>query len=319
MLPLTEFLPDLSRFLRSAGNLSENYFQAMPRSIYILPTKYGVMFAVLVIAMLIGSINYANNLGFMLTFFLGAVGIVSIMHTWLNLLGLRFKVMQPQAVFCGENLQVDLQIENTSDKFRGAIQLSFKNGASFAIADVPANTSETLKLMLATQKRGLLSFPAVTVETRYPLGLFRAWMYFQPTISPLVYPRPIDTELPLSLSNEELGDLSNDETGGEDFHSHRSYRLTDSSRQVDWKVLARGRGLQTKVFSDAVSSSLWLSESTFPINNLEKMISLLCGAIIKAEAEKIYYGLQLDKNIIPPSNGSAHFHHCLKTLALYRL
>ena len=40
------------------------------RRIYILPTRFGLVFGALVFAMLLGSLNYGASLGFVLTFLL---------------------------------------------------------------------------------------------------------------------------------------------------------------------------------------------------------------------------------------------------------
>ncbi len=46
--------------------------------IYILPTGLGVAFGVMLFAMLLGSLNYANNLGLALTFLLAALALVAM-------------------------------------------------------------------------------------------------------------------------------------------------------------------------------------------------------------------------------------------------
>ncbi len=51
------------------------------RHIYILPTRYGVFFGALLATMLLGSINYANNLGLLTTFLLAGLGLVAMLHT----------------------------------------------------------------------------------------------------------------------------------------------------------------------------------------------------------------------------------------------
>lgn len=43
------------------------------RRVYILPTGVGLMFGLMTFAMLLGSMNYNNNLSFVLTFILGGV------------------------------------------------------------------------------------------------------------------------------------------------------------------------------------------------------------------------------------------------------
>ena len=46
------------------------------RRIFLLPTRHGLFFALVLLVMLGGSINYALSLGFVLTFLLGPVGFL---------------------------------------------------------------------------------------------------------------------------------------------------------------------------------------------------------------------------------------------------
>ncbi len=46
--------------------------------IYILPTGLGAAFGIMLFAMLLGSLNYANNMGLALTFMLAALGVVAM-------------------------------------------------------------------------------------------------------------------------------------------------------------------------------------------------------------------------------------------------
>jgi hypothetical protein len=49
-----------------------------PGRVYILPTGVGLVFALMTFAMLLGSMNYNNNLSFVLTFFLIGLGFVAM-------------------------------------------------------------------------------------------------------------------------------------------------------------------------------------------------------------------------------------------------
>ena len=55
------------------------------RRIFILPSRYGLIYLVALLLMLTGSINYNLSLGFVLTFLLAALGVYSILHTFRNL------------------------------------------------------------------------------------------------------------------------------------------------------------------------------------------------------------------------------------------
>ena len=56
--------------------------------------------------------------------------------------------------------------------------------------DLAAESECELVLQCPSRRRGWCQAGRITIETRYPLGLFRAWSYWQPAMSALVYPRP---------------------------------------------------------------------------------------------------------------------------------
>jgi len=55
------------------------------RRVYILPTRLGWMFGATLGILLVGSINYALQLGFALTFLLAGMGLAGMVHTVRNL------------------------------------------------------------------------------------------------------------------------------------------------------------------------------------------------------------------------------------------
>ena len=72
------------------------------RRIYILPTRYGLIYATLLFLMLIGAVNYGNNPAHLLTFLLAGLGSNAIYLTWRNLRGLQLRSDGASPVFAGE-------------------------------------------------------------------------------------------------------------------------------------------------------------------------------------------------------------------------
>jgi len=57
--------------------------------------------------------------------------------------------------------------------------------------DAPARAHRSVTLPVKAEKRAGCSSNGVTVDTRFPLGLMRAWSYVQRTRSARRVPRPI--------------------------------------------------------------------------------------------------------------------------------
>ena len=64
------------------------------RRIFIIPSRTGAAFGGAVLLMLLAGINYQNSLAYGLTFFLLAVFVVAILHTYRNLAGLTLQAAQ---------------------------------------------------------------------------------------------------------------------------------------------------------------------------------------------------------------------------------
>src|SRR5918994_6125016 len=59
------------------------------RRIYIVPSALGIAFSLMLFAMFLGAMNYANNLALGLTFMLGALGLTAMHYCHRNLAGVR--------------------------------------------------------------------------------------------------------------------------------------------------------------------------------------------------------------------------------------
>src|SRR5690606_14124150 len=58
------------------------------RRVYIFFTRPGLLFLITLVVMLLGAVNYTNSMAYLLTFLLGSLLLVCILHTHRNLRGL---------------------------------------------------------------------------------------------------------------------------------------------------------------------------------------------------------------------------------------
>ena len=284
------------------------------RRIFILPTSYGVVFAVMLLVMLLGSINYGVSLGFMLTFLLASIGLVSLFHTYRNLAHLSFEAGKSPGVFAGQTAQLQILVNNRGGAARH--NLCLRSEAAGVMFSTAADTVAPVILEYSTRHRGRLEAGVLRVDTAYPLGLFRAWSYVKPGVTCMVYPQPaVRGDLP--VPHGEDGSKGTTPTqGDDDFKGFRPYLSGDSTRRVNWKPLARGQEPVTKQFEQPVSSELWFDISQLG-GDTESRLSLLCRWIIHAERQGVSYGLRLPGTEIVPGRGKNHEQRCLEALAVY--
>jgi len=288
-----------------------------PGRVYILPTGVGLIFGLMVFAMLLGSMNYNNNLSFVLTFLLIGVGFVSMHQCQRNLVGLELTFAGADPVFAGQPMRVRIAITNTSRNARHDIRL-YADGSMSEIEDLVAGESKVFVLPIATATRGWVTLERFGVRTLFPFELFRAWAWLHMDIRGLVYPAPANEapEPPPSLLAH--GHRQHDARGEEDFAGLRRYHPGDSPRQVAWKAYARSGQVLSKQFSGADTSSQWFDFDAIPIADVDTRLSILTRWIIDADRKLEDYGLRIAGNEFAPSHGDAHRRRCLETLALFK-
>ncbi|MGR9105398.1 MAG: DUF58 domain-containing protein [Gammaproteobacteria bacterium] len=286
------------------------------RRIFILPNKVGLFCGAALGVMLLAAIVYNNNPGFILTFLLGGVCLVSILHNFRSLSGLRVSVETSPPVFAGETALCRIRIENPSPSQRLNLEVSLR-GQAPVMDSVSAQSSTIFPLPLKSARRGWLNPGTVIVSSRYPLGLFRAWSPLNFSHSILVYPKPAEKSVELKSFGESPGQRPSRSREGEDFSGLQEYRAGDSPRRIHWKAYAKGRGLLVKEFDGNAIGELWFDLDRIPGGSLEDRISQLCRLILDAERAGFRYGLRLPGYRQEPGCGAAHRNSCLKALALH--
>lgn len=285
------------------------------RRIYILPTRYGLIFGALLFLMLLGAVNYGNNPAHLLTFLLAGLGSNSIYQTWRNLRGLRLACQGAQPVFAGEAARFLFDLD-ADGRERPALQLMFDGGEPVLLDLAAQGTRIGQVVELPDLPRGLHRPGRLIVSTHYPVGLFRAWCYVEVEQTVLVYPA-VGLRWTPPGSEGERPEGGGSGSGSDDFAGLRAYQTGDQPSRIDWKSYARDRGLNTRLFSGFSESPLWLRWDDAPGDGVETRLGALTRAVIDAEAAGRAYGLVLPRDRVEPGQGSSHRHRCLRLLALY--
>jgi uncharacterized protein (DUF58 family) len=288
------------------------------RRVYILPTRLGWLFAVTLLILLIGSINYALSLGFALTFLLAGMGLVGMVHTARNLARMAISVGRAEPVFAGEAAQFRIYLEARGAFDRPAILARHVKSRSQLVVDVPVAGMAEVVLAVPAERRGWLPLGRVMLETRFPLGIFRAWSYVEPDARCLVYPRPERSALPAASAESASGGMRSPVPGNDDYAGLRAYQLSDSPRHVAWKAVARSDDMLTKQFSGEAAAELWLDWNHLPGGlGVEQRLSRLAGWVLAADRGAQPYGLRLPGTQVGPGRGDRHRAACLQALALH--
>ncbi len=301
------------------------------RNVYILPTRAGWMLAMTLLVLLIASINYQLNLGYLLTFMLAGAAVVGMHVTHGNLRGMTMNLIAGRAdskpgsgsfhsIFAGSIAQIEVRLSHARKSQRPSIGLALLDDAHvphWAWADVPAQGSSTVNVAFKAQKRGLHRVPSLQAETRYPLGTFRVWTVWRPKSEVLVYPAPEQHAPPLPPGEPRSGGggAAKVQNTGE-FDGVRAYRRGDPLKLVVWKKAAKSDELVSRDSSDAQRYELWLDYAACATTEHEAKLSRLTAWVIAADKLGSNFGLRLPSREIKPASGEAHKRACLEALAL---
>ncbi len=280
------------------------------RRIYIVPTGFGIGFAVLLLVMLVGALNYANNAALLLTCLLGAASATSMLVAFRNLDGLRLRQILAGHACAGELLQLTVVFESVRP--RSAIRLNLEGQCTaFAVA---ANQVTSVKLALPTRQRGWQPLPRLRLWSSWPLGMFRAWSWLHPEPSVLVWPRPESSGPPPRAPADDARHMRLHR--GDELAALRDYRAGDPQRHIAWKTSAHRDNLLVKDFEQPQSQPQWqLDWRQLPGLDSEARIARLARWLGEAQARRCSYSLWLPGKQIASGSGPLHYAHCMSALA----
>lgn len=282
--------------------------------IYILPTGFGIAYAILVFGMLLGAMNYSNSMAFMLAFLLAALFLLAMHHAHRNLLGLTLERGRVESPFAGQQAEFTVRVLNPSPTARWAVA-SDTEGQPAYIVDVPALDSAILPLPVSAPTRGVLTVPSARIYTRHPFGLFQAWGVLHMDLRVIVYPAPApDAPRPPLASGEGRGTM--EAAGQDDFSGLSDYRGGESPRHIAWKAYARDDQLRVKQFSGALQATQWFDYASLGGIGHEQRLSVLCRWVLDADRDGFRYGVRLPDRTVVPGSGDVHRRQCLEALAL---
>jgi uncharacterized protein (DUF58 family) len=286
------------------------------RRLYILPSKAGFGFLVLVFALWLLATNFENNLVFMLCFLLLALFVVSVHFTHGTLSGLHVKPVRAQSVFNGDAAAVELTFSQVRARSREQILLRFAGGEPLLITLEKAG--DTFVTVLApTSRRGFLDPGLLTVESVYPVGLMRVWAYIHFRFDAAVFPAPVPDRVHASGRRGSGEGHYSGTSGSEEYVGLKTFEAGDSLRHVAWKQYAREQGLWSKQYGDSVDSKVWIDWEEYAGMDTEQRLSRMTWQVCECEAEAKVYGLRLPGTELSPNRGMAHRQSALRCLALY--
>jgi uncharacterized protein (DUF58 family) len=284
------------------------------RHVYVMPTVYGVWFGLLLASLLLGGLNFNNNMALLMAFLLAAIAQLTTLLAYRNLVGITLAAIAAEPVFAGEHARFRIYLKNIEARHRFALQVRADD--SIDARDIGPQETAAMVLEQEAHRRGWLELQPFRIENRYPLGMFRAWSVIIPTARCLVYPRPALNPPPLPRTGR--GDEGAAQAGeGDHFHGLREYRPGDPLRLIAWRASARHGKLFTREMETPREQSCELNWYLMGDVDTETRLSILTAWVLRAERQQIPYSLELPTDALPADLGPDHRDACLRILALF--
>lgn len=319
----------------------QDHLTLTQKNLYILPSKAGWSFVAVFMVLLLASINEQVNLGYALSFMLSGAGLAALYLTHANLHGVSLRLLPLRSVHAGEVLSAQVVLTNRHQR-AGRFGLVITAGPRAPEGtqsgpgcprdvELSPGSEAVVELDVAVPHRGWHVLPRITIETRYPLGMFRAWGYWRPHTEVLIWPALDPHAPPLPQPHgAEVSERAQTAARHSDEMPEglRDYRRGDPLRWIAWKksshALASGTGLVTREPVSGSTPDLWLNWRQTPglqglgvEAKLSRLATWLIQAEVAAQDRGQLYGLILPDQTIACGSGATHLRRCLDTLALW--
>jgi uncharacterized protein (DUF58 family) len=269
---------------------------------------------------LLGAVNYQSNAAYLVLAVVGATAVMSLLHAWRNLQGVRLVPGRTFPVFAGEPLRAQVQVE-AGGRERWALVIDapeVEEDDGVPVPYLPTEESTTIELVLPPRRRGRHTLERIRLASVHPLGLLAVMHEVPAQWTWIVYPTPVVGSHERDHNGDDhLAGGRSSSTG--DFHGHRPYLLGEPHRRIDWRAVARGRPLLLKDYTIGGAAECWIDWDDDRIGDTELHLSVLCGRVVAAERQGRRYGLRLPELTIPIGQGDEHRHACLEALALFEV
>jgi uncharacterized protein (DUF58 family) len=293
-------------------------FALVARRIYILPTRQGLAFSLLLLGMLLGAMNYGLSMGFLFTFLLAGMVLSTLFATWRSLLGITLVSIDAESGFAGDQVHFTLNLQLPGGRAIQGLILESEGLQAELVSEQPGMAQA--RLSLPARRRGRRILGPCRLFTEEPLGLFRAWCIFAPATVALVWPKPAAWNKPLPTTGGMEAEQSvGSQRGTEDFDGLTSYRPGESPSRLVWKSLGRLPEPLVKTFISPQSDVVWLNWEELQGLDTEARLTQLTRWVLEADRRSLSYGLHLPGTRLTPASGPQQRIRCLNALALHGL
>lgn len=278
--------------------------------LYGIPTRWGLLSFALFLLLVTVAATYQNNLVFIMAFLIFGLVFPIIRQTAKNLSGLEVLGIHFPPTTPGTPAEAQVTLKNpTTEPLRNLEVWIRLKGARKVTTSIAPGAIEVVRIPFTSpSQRGIYACPRVQIVTKNPFGVLSVWIQKRFDSEIYVGPSPDGKQsfpLPDSIS-------------GTEYSTHRMFTPGDSLGRVDWKVLARGKGLLVREFSSSPEADLHFDLAQVVSENLETRLAQIALWIQQAHQLDLAYSLRLGDLKLHLGRGDQHERAATVLLAKYQ-
>lgn len=291
------------------------------RNIFIMPSKFGVVYLLFVMVLFLLATNYQNNAIMLLSYLMASLFISAMMQSFFNFSGLVFEASGQSRGYARQAMSLVVKVSAAKQCF--ALRFSFDGHKQIYLLST-ADQQIDVEVPFMSDSRGVFKPGRVKVMSEYSLGLFTTWSRLDFDCVCIVYPEPRPPSKGITALSAQQSDANYTPGGAmidgvEDFYQLKTYVHGEPLSGVAWKQFARGQGKFSKQYQQPLGDQVWLKLSDMQGTAIELKLQHLCFIIRQYGQRQQTFGLDLGNKKIAPDNGSEHITLCLTALAQFGL
>lgn len=282
---------------------------------YILPTGYGLSFAIVCLFLLAVAFASSNNAIYLLCFVMSSLGIQSLVLTNKNTENVEINALEIPDFHADESGFAIVTVHNASIEDAHSLRCEFalktmKNSWTMLPHLKPGERAR-LRIPVEQKHSGRYAIPKLKLSSDFPFYLSRSWKMHAAQTNYYVYPPRKGVK---AFSQKAYALQQKDEIIQDEFKGHRDYRENDSPRSIDWKVSSRLQKTTVKEYETEGTKKVMLRWQDVEATGDADKKAQLSLWIDLAEKNEYQYGLVLPHLDIELGSGAKHKSQCLRAL-----
>ncbi|WP_462158390.1 DUF58 domain-containing protein [Pseudoalteromonas sp. GB56] len=285
-------------------------------TLYVLPSKMGMLFLVVAILNFILGANYQNNLIHVTAYLMLILLLMSLIQAYSNMKGLTIVFQDIPDVFANQPVSCRIRVSNEQRRSY-AIFLTWDN-VDYLIDSVDQNPQE---IVINGQKhvRGKYISARLRIMSSFPFSLAQVWSYLDPKKVHYVYPATYAHNHPLSVymtDSEESDSTALYKSGNDEFSGLKEQKHQVDYRRISWKHFAKREELLEKEFVTQAQTAKVMDFEAL-VGSTEQRLSMMAHTIEEAKRQNLPIAIHVPGKHAAIEGATTDYTSHLRTLATF--